>query len=576
MVDRWKQNLRSTTSSSRYGMPRSESTAIDVASAWGEYLNDILGFLPSANYPKALRAYEDIWALEAPDFVVAAVAEADRYFFLTQILRRPDALHPWLYERCREVEHEPDDCLDLWARGHYKSTFITFAGSLQEIIRNQNITIAIFSHTRPIAKAFLDQIKGEMEGNPELHRYWPDIFWANPRREAPVWSLDNGIIVKRTSNPKEKTVEAWGLVDGQPISKHFDLRIYNDVVTESSVTTAEMILKTTRSWELSQNISVTEQEGVIGRQWHEGTRYNYADTYGVIIERQALKPRVYAATDDGTMDGEPVFLTKKAWAKKKRNESTHTIACQQLQNPIAGSIQEFTLEMLRYYEVRPATLNVAILVDPANSKNKDTSNTAFAVMGVDAAWNKYLLDGACHKMNLTERWTMLKNLRNKWINQPGVQIVRIGYERYGMQADIEHFREMMRIEKCPFPIEEVSWARETNSQAKDDRIRRLEPDARNWRLFFPYPGKRGKTSDQQKAIESGKAHLVAKPITRKNENGELYDLVQYMIKNEWLFFPATVAKDFMDAMSRIYDLEGLNPPQIYHQEQTLPEYADDF
>jgi 3-methyladenine DNA glycosylase Tag len=69
---------------------------------------------------------------------------------------------------------------------------------------------------------------------------------------------------------------------------------------------------------------------------------------------------------------------------------------------------------------------------------------------------------------------------------------------------------------------------------------------------------------------------VAKPIRRKNENGEIYDLVKYMIKNEWLFFPATVAKDFMDAMSRIYDLEGLNPPKIYKPEETMPEYADDF
>ena len=538
------------------------------------YLNDITRWLPKAPFLQALEAYQEVM-VEAPDFVVAGVAESDRYFLLTQILRRPDALHPWLYERCREVEANPDDHLDLWARGHYKSTFITFAGSLQEIIRNQNITIAIFSHTRPIAKAFLDQIKGEMEGNPDLNRYWPDVFWANPRREAPVWSLDNGIVCKRTSNPKEKTIEAWGLVDGQPISKHFDLRIYNDVVTEDSVTTAEMILKTTRRWELSQNLSVTEQEGTIGRQWHEGTRYNYADTYGVLLEREALTPRVYPATDDGTMDGEPVFLTRTAWEKKKRNESTHTIACQQLQNPIAGNIQEFTLDMLRYYEVRPETLNVAILVDPANSKNKDTSNTAFAVMGIDAAHNKYLLDGACHKMHLTERWKMLKYLRFKWLKMPGVQVVRVGYERYGMQADIQHFEEMMRIEKCPFPIEEVAWARESTSQAKDDRIRRLEPDARNWRLFFPYSGKH-QTSDQQKAIAKGKAHLVAKPIRRKNENGEIYDLVQYMIKNEWLFFPATVAKDFMDAMSRIYDLEGLNPPRIYKPEETMPEYADDF
>ena len=33
-----------------------------------------------------------------------------------------------------------------------------------------------------------------------------------------MWSLDGGLVVKRKSNPKEATVEAWGLVDSQPTS----------------------------------------------------------------------------------------------------------------------------------------------------------------------------------------------------------------------------------------------------------------------------------------------------------------------------------------------------------------------
>jgi hypothetical protein len=507
-----------------------------------------------------------------PLTVMKSVSKHDRYFLLTQVLNREDAYHPWIYDRCREVEAEPDGCLDLWARGHYKSTIITFAGSIQEIIRDSEITIGVFSHTRPIAKAFLDQIKQECELNPALHYYWPDVFWENPRREAPTWSLDNGIVLKRKSNPKEKTVEAWGLVDGQPVSKHFKLRIYNDVVTEESVTSPEMILKTTLRWELSQNLAELEkEEGKPARQWHEGTRYNFSDTYGQILKRDALKERVYPATDDGTYDGDPILLTKDAWIKKKKDSTKRTIACQQLLNPLAGDEQEFKLEWIRRYEIRPKTLNIAILCDPASSKKKGTSNTAMAVIGLDHGHNKYLLDGACHKMNLAERWLMLKGLYKKWLRQPGVGSIKVCYEKYGHQTDDEHFETMMKIEKFHFHIDIVSWTKD-HVDAKDDRIRRLIPDHQNWRFFYPYQGER--TILQMETEDAGLGYLVAKPIKRVNEDGRIYNLVEYLIDNEYNFFPATTAKDLLDAMSRFYDAD-INPPMVYDEKDLYPEAHED-
>jgi len=559
-----------------------------------ELASQIVDHLRSASFDEAMAMYAAIPEIPSLDnWLLAHIAEKDRIFLLTHILRRKDAVHPWLYERCREVEADPYSHLDLWAREHYKSTIVTFAGSFQEIVNNPEVTIGIFSCTRPIAKAFLDQIKNECETNPILNQLWPHIFWdfsGGSTDKPKTWGLDAGLLVKRKSNAKEKTIEAWGLVDGQPTSKHFEIRLYDDVVTVESVGTPEMIQKTTERLELSFNLGKRSSEG--GREIYVGTRYAYGDTYQVLKDRGVLRVREYPATDDGTFDGKPVFFTEEEWEAKKRSSGRFVIACQQLQNPIAGSEMTFDPHHLRLYEVRPTTMNVYILVDPANSKSKGSNRTAMVVIGVDGHMNKYLLDGMCHKMKLSERWTALKNLRAKWLRQPGVQTLKVGYEKYGMQADIEHYQEMMQIENNYFDITELSWTRD-GLESKKDRVQRLQPDLENWMLFLPHsfnivkliaglvrsdpPDERGRgqpTKLQAEAIRLNQGYRVAKPIRQTNEDGEVYDVVEYFINSEYMLFP-TIHPDFMDAMARMYDI-GMTPPQLVKQEQLEPEVMPDY
>jgi hypothetical protein len=487
---------------------------------------------------------------------------ADRYYLLVRVCKREDALHPWLYQRCREVEAQPDDYLDLWAREHYKSTIITYAGIIQEILRNPEVTIGIFSHTKPIAKKFFRQIKQEFEANEHLKVLFPDVLYQHPAKDSPRWSEEHGIVVKRKSNPKEATLEAWGLVDGQPTSAHFALRVYDDVVTRESVTTPEQVQKTTEAWELSDNLGTAS-----GRKWHIGTRYSYADTYHAIIERGALKSRLYAATDTGQADGNPVLMTQAQWEEKKIVQGPATIACQMLQNPIAGQQAMFDVNDIQHYEVRPSTLNVYILVDPARSMKKGSANTAMAVIGVDSARNKYLLDGINHRLDLKGRWENLAALRWRWIHETGVQNVQIGYEAYGAQADLDYMYEQMQVTGRSFPINELKWPRDGEG-SKDDRVQRLGPDFRTHKFYVPLITE-GVTSQQQRVINGGEAYRVAKPIKKRDSENNIYDLIKHF-KEQVLFYPFAPLKDLIDAVSRIYDMDPV-PPVIINQYDLEPE-----
>jgi hypothetical protein len=71
----------------------------------------------------------------------------------------------------------------------------TIAGIIQEIVRNPEITICILSATSKIATPFLTQLQQELENNRLLQWVYDDVLWRVPRKEAPRWNLENGIIV---------------------------------------------------------------------------------------------------------------------------------------------------------------------------------------------------------------------------------------------------------------------------------------------------------------------------------------------------------------------------------------------
>ena len=479
------------------------------------------------------------------------LCRTDLFFLLWYGLGRYDIFNQWLLDRCIEVQNEPNECLDLWSREHYKSTIITFALTIQDIIsshgdnpdpkwKGREVTVGIFSATRPLAKGFLRQIKMELEQNIVLKKLFPDILYDDPKGEATKWSEDDGLIVKRKTNPKEATVEAWGVVDAQPTSKHFLICVYDDMVTDTYVTTPEMIEKTNRAWELSINLGT---EG--GYRRYVGTIYHFNDTYRLMQQRGVAKVRKYPCTVDGTPTGKPVLKSQAEITMKYHTMGAYTFASQMLLNPVSDTLMGFRREWLRYYQGSDGSgMNIYIICDPANEKKRTSDYTVFAVIGLASDENYYLLDLVRDRLSLTQRADTLFKLHKKFKKYH--RGLTVGYEKYGMQADISHMEDRMQRENYRFDIIPLG-----GNMPKNDRIKMLQPVFEQKRFYL---------------LES---------CFKTDYQGRTQDLIDIFLNEEYDSFPVPVHDDMLDCMARILDEDlGAIFPAITTEKDAYASYDD--
>ncbi len=454
--------------------------------------------------------------------VVRLLVGADLYYLLVRVCGRVDMLpcidrpgfvdNQFAFERCREVEAAPDGYLDLWSREHWKSSILTFGLTLQEILRNPEVTIGIFSSTRPLAKAFLRTLMREIESNRALHAAYPDVLCGTDVRGYSKFSEDDGVVVKRKTNPNEATIEAWGLVDGQPVSRHFQILLFDDIVVPSSITTPEMLDKTRVALELSYNLGTTP-----GRRRAAGTRYHFNDVYRTMIDRGTFRAREHPGRKGGTEDGESVCWSEEMHQEKRAAQGPYSYASQILLNPKADALQGFKREWLRHYKsIKPKLLNWYLLFDSASSKKKGSDYTAGWAVGLGRDGNYYCVPEVRDRLNLKERGDRLFAMHRKY-KPKGVR-----YEKYGLLSDVEHFKSRMENENYRFQITEVG-----GQTSKIDRIKRLIPLFEAGRIWLP---ESHYVTDWQKVP---------------------HDLVHDFIESEYFPFPVGLHDDALDSLSRI-------------------------
>jgi predicted phage terminase large subunit-like protein len=395
--------------------------------------------------------------------MITHLCKTDLFFLCWFVLGQPYYFHDFAFNLCREVQ-ENDERLFLVARGHLKSKTVTVAKSIQDILNNPDIAIGIVSYNLKTAKAFLREIMTVLESNEFLKKCFPNILYDNPKNQSEKWSEQEGIFVKRKTTRKEPTFYPFGLVDSQATGYHFDVLNFDDVVTQDSVTTPEMIKKTTDAWRMSDNLGMSGANCETKKRYC-GTRYHYHDTYGIMLD-EGVASLTIPATDNGRADGNPIYLTKEKLAKKLKDQGNYIFSCQNLLKPVKDDDKKFDVEKIVFYKPDEIFLsdNYYILVDSANSKSETSDFTTLCVVNYSIERKKfYLVDGFRKRLDLKERYEHLKYFVQKY------KPIRVAYEKYGMMIDSDFIRIRSQEEGIFIPLMDVA-----GSMKKEDRILRLE------------------------------------------------------------------------------------------------------
>lgn len=536
------------------GDPNDRYTQDDVV----EYISSVNKLLQEADETGSRDSVERTLILNDIYYLGLFILNIDKMY--SETVGDTIVFHPWIFNRCREVQEDPDFHIDIWAREHFKSTIITLLKTVQDILRDPEIAICIFSYNQKIASKFVSQIKNALE-NKRLRQLFPDIIPEDTGSGKYTYIDDEGsrrsqkfswssvaLTVKRKTGRKEPTVSGYGLVTGQPTGMHFDMLIYDDVVTPDSVRTSEQNRYTTEQFTMSLNTGSGENV----RVRIIGTRYSLYDTYFHIMNPKYASEGVMGGSKYSlrcypcrTMSGDPVLYTSEYLENKRSVMVSFVYDSQMMCDPQFSSDIGFNEDWIaercnadEIYGDRDS-YNFYIIVDPANTKNNKSDFTAMAVVAVNGDGRYYIPDIVRDKMSLSERISSLMSLVNRWTTSHGRP--EVFYEQSGLSSDMEVIRGMMEAKRYWFTIHSMGTkprvtldprAGSGAGSLKVNRILALEPLFRGYRI------------------------VLADSCVKVNWNGREEDMMASFVMDEYMKFPiSNDHDDMLDALSRIADAE---------------------
>src|SRR3990167_41769 len=206
----------------------------------------------------------------------------DYHFFAQMVLGHVDMNKEHL-DLCRFLEMDSKFKLVLMPRYTFKSCVVTQGYSLWSLLRNPDDRILIYSDSATKAQSFLLGIKNHIEGKTGRSRF-REFFpgWEMGPKEG-KWNESQIIVSVRKDGHVEPSVDTGG-IETSKIGMHYDMIIFDDIVSDLNVTTKAQMDKVHDCYKKS--LSLLKPNGSI---LLVGTRWHFNDCYGRIIKENEEK-----------------------------------------------------------------------------------------------------------------------------------------------------------------------------------------------------------------------------------------------------------------------------------------------
>lgn len=301
-------------------------------------------------------------------------------------------------------------------RGHFK-TSIAIADNIQWMLNFPNITILKVSGTQQLTQRIVGEMKDHFLTNSRFRQVYPDFV---PQEGKEFGNMSCFTIPARTGIIREPTISI-ATIESVKAGSHYWLIDGDDVVNEVNSLNREQLQATITRW---NHIRPLLNPG--GYRQLEGTRYDWSDLYGDVIERNKGAWKIFERscwTEKENGEKDLLFPERFTLAELEqiRSEDPYLFSCQYLQKPQRTEEEHFPMAALMSHTVQtqliPSNLTQFLVFDLAFTSNKLSDYTVGVFGGYDQNGGLWVFD----------------IMRGRWSPYTIIDMIIHGYRRWSVQ-----------------------------------------------------------------------------------------------------------------------------------------------